>query len=162
QTTVTEHDSVAPGATVVRSVNSDAGNDRLVSAVVQASAGISAETVISRTAKDGTTLDSGSSQGSSALGQTWYLAEGYTGATLQEYLTLFNPSTTAASAQVQYLPSDTPAPPAQTVNVPANGRVTINVRAVYNGLVKKGSRNIGISVTSNQPIVVDRALYWGD
>ncbi|MDB5075095.1 MAG: apr 2, partial [Chloroflexi bacterium] len=159
---VTAHDTVAPGATVVRNVNSDAGNDREVSIIVQASAGISAETVISRVAVDGTVLDTGSSKGSTALGQTWYLAEGYTGASLQEYLLLFNPGNTPAKTQIQYLPSDTAAPPAQSVTIPANGRVTINVRSAYNGLIKQGSRNIGISVTSDQPIAVDRSLYWGD
>jgi hypothetical protein len=161
-TTVTAHDTVAAGSTVVRSVNADAGNDRNVSIVVQASSGITAETVIGRLAPDGTVLDADSSQGSSVLSHTWYLAEGYTGASLQEYLTIFNPSGADAHAQVQYLPSDTPAPAAQAVTVPAGGRVTINVRAVYNGLVKHGSRSIGISVTADQGVVVDRSMYWGD
>lgn len=161
-TTVVEHDTVAPGTTTVRNVNTDAGNDRNVSIVVQASAGISAETFISRVAGNGGVLDSAASQGSPGLGQTWYLAEGYTGASIQEYLTIFNPGNVDAHTQVQYLPSDTAAPGARAYTVPANGRLTINVRSDYNGLVKHGSRNIGLSVSSDQPVAVDRSTYWGD
>jgi hypothetical protein len=161
-TTVTATSTVAPGSTVVRSVNNDAGNDKFVSIMVQANPGIVAETAISRTAADGTTLDSDSSTGSTSLQQNWYMAEGYTGASIQEYITLFNPGSTAASAQVAYLPSDGNAPAPQAVNVPAQGRVTINVRSVYNGLVKKGSRNVAIHVSSSVPIAVDRSIYWGN
>lgn len=160
-TTVVEHDTLQPDQTTVRDVNADAGNDRNVSIVVQATAGVIAETVISRTAPNGTALDTGSSTGSSTLNQNWYLAEGYTGASIQEYLTLFNPTAQAVTASVQYLPSTTAAPPAQQVQLPANGRVTINVRQVYNGLVKIGSRNVAIAVTADHPIAVDRSMYWG-
>jgi len=161
-TTITANDTVAPGATVVRNVNTDVGNDKFVSIVVQSTTGIVAETAISRVRGDGTVLDTDSSLGSSALQQNWYLAEGYTGASLQEYITLFNPGTAAATAQVSYLPSNTPAPAPQSVSVPAKGRVTINVRAVYNKLVVHGSRNVAISVSSTAPIAVDRSMYWGD
>jgi hypothetical protein len=148
--------------TTVRSVNTDVGNDKTVSTVVQASAAISAEIVISRVSATGATLDSASGLGTSALGESWYLAEGYTGATLQQYLTIFNPGTSDAHTRVQYLPSDTPAPPAKSYTVPAGSQVTINVRSDYNGLVAHGSRNIGISVSSDQPVTVDRSMYWGD
>jgi hypothetical protein len=160
-TTLVEHDTLQPNQATVRDVDADAGNDRNVSIVVQATAGVVAETVISRVAPNGTALDTGSSTGSSTLSQNWYLAEGYTGASIQEYLTLFNPTAQAVSASVQYLPSTTAAPPAQQVQLPANGRVTINVRQVYNGLVKRGSRNVAIAVTANHPIAVDRSMYWG-
>ncbi len=161
-TTVTANETVAPGSTVVRSVNNDAGNDKFVSIVVQANPGIVAETAISRVNAAGAQLDSDSSTGSTSLQQNWYMAEGYTGASIQEYITLFNPGNTAASTQVSYLPSDGQAPAPQAVNVPAQGRVTINVRSVYNNLVKKGSRNVAISVSSSVPIAVDRSIYWGN
>jgi hypothetical protein len=161
-TTVTANATVAPGSTVVRSVNNDAGNDKFVSIVVQANPGIVAETAISRVSAAGAQLDSDSSTGSPALQQNWYMAEGYTGASIQEYITLFNPGSTAASAQVSYLPSDGNAPAPQAVNVPAQGRVTINVRSVYNGLVAHGSRNVAIGVSSSVPIAVDRSIYWGN
>ena len=63
---------------------------------------------------------------------------------------------------MQYLPSGTTAAPApQSVTVPAQSQVTINVRSQYNHLVPSGSRNIGIEVTSDVPVAVDRAMYWG-
>ena len=143
-------------------MNTDVGNDKNVSTVVQASAAISAEIVISRVTSSGATLDTASDLGTSTLGQTWYLAEGYTGASLQEYLTIFNPGTTDAHTRVQYLPSDTAAPAAKSYTVPAGSQVTINVRSDYNGLVAHGSRNIGIGITSDQSVAVDRSMYWGD
>ena len=161
-TTVVEHDTVAPGATTVRNVNTDVGTDKNVSSVVQASAALSPEIVISRVTTAGAALDTASDLGTSTLGQTWYLAEGYTGASLQEYLTIFNPGTSDAHTRVQYLPSNTAAPAAKAYTVPAGSQVTINVRSDYNGLVAHGSRNIGISITSDQSVAVDRSMYWGN
>ncbi len=161
-TTVVKQDTVAAGATTVRDVNGDVGTDKNVSIVVQASAALSPEVVISRVTPSGATLDTASDQGTTALGQTWYLAEGYTGASLQEYLTIFNPGNADAHTQVQYLPSDTAAPAAKAYTVPANSQLTVNVRSDYNALVKHGSRNIGISISSDQPVSVDRSMYWGD
>jgi hypothetical protein len=162
RTTITETDSVAPGATVVRNANQDVGNDRIVSAKVTASSGIVAENRIDRVSAAGATLDNGSSLGSHQLGTTWYFAEGYTGFTFQEYLTLFNPGTAAAHAQVQYLPSDGSTVAPVSVLVPAQGQVTINVNSQYKHLNPSGSQHIAAKVTSDTPIVVDRTMYWGD
>lgn len=161
-TQVVETDQVAAGATVSRSVNNDVGNDRIVSATVQASSGIVAEQVISRVAASGATLDTASSLGSSTAGTSWYFAEGYTGITFQEYLTIYNPGSSAAHAQIQYLPNDTAMPVPVSETVPANGQVTINVRSQYNQLEPAGSKNIAVQVTSDSPVVTDREMYWGD
>lgn len=162
RTTMTEQNVVPPATTVIRDVNADVGNDRQVSAKVQATSGIVAEVVISRVSSTGAVLDASANRGTSQPGTSWYFAEGYTGASLQEYLTLYNPGATEASAQIQYLPSDGTVVAPQTVQVPANGQVTVNVRAQYNGLVRHGSKNVAAQVSSDQPIVVDRAMYWGD
>ena len=161
-TTVSETDTVGAGATVSRSVNSDAGNDRMVSATVTASSGIVAEEVIGRVSSTGQTLDTASSLGSPNTGTSWYLAEGYAGATFQEYITIYNPGNTAATARIQYLPSDASTPASVPETVPAHGQITVNVRSQYNQLVPHGSKNIGAQVTSNVPVAVDRAMYWGD
>ena len=160
-TSVTETDNVAAGATVSRSVNNDVGNDRIVSATVSASSGIVAEEVISRIDANGAVLDSASSLGSATTGTTWYLAEGYTGITFQEYLTIYNPGSSAAHAQVQYLPSDTAAPASVSETVPPYGQVTINVRGQYGQLEPWGSKNVAVQVTADQPVAVDREMYWG-
>lgn len=155
-------DSVPAGATLVRSVNTDVGNNKQVSAMVKASGGIVAEEVITRVGADGSALDAASTLGSSHLSTNWYFAEGYTGESLQEYITLYNPSATAANAEIKYMPTVGNAPLAQSVSVPANGQVTVNVRAQYNLLSPAGSKSIGAQVTSDQAIAVDRAMYWGD
>ena len=155
-------DSIPAGATLVRSVNTDVGNNKQVSAMVKATSGIVAEEVITRVGADGSTLDAASTLGSSHLSSNWYFAEGYTGESLQEYITLYNPGATAANAQIKYMPTEGNAPLAQSVSVPANGQVTVNVRAQYNLLSPTGSKSVGAQVTSDQPIAVDRAMYWGD
>ena len=155
-------DSIPAGATLVRSVNTDVGNNKQVSAMVKATGGIVAEEVITRVGADGSTLDAASTLGSSHLSTNWYFAEGYTGESLQEYITLFNPGGTAANAEIKYMPTEGNAPLAQSVSVPANGQVTVNVRAQYNLLSPNGSKSVGAQVTSDQPIAVDRAMYWGD
>jgi hypothetical protein len=162
RTVVTKQDTVAAGATVSRLVNQDVGNDRMVSATVKVSAGVAAQEVITRTRSDGTPLEAGSSVGSTHLAITWYLAEGYIGESLQEYITLYNPSSTLAHAQIHYLPDGTAAPAPVSVPVPAQGQVTINMRSQYNQLLPKGSKNVAAQITADLPIAVDRAMYWGD
>lgn len=162
RTKVTETNSVAPGADVVRVVNQDVGDNRMVSAAVTSSANIVAEERIDRVSNTGATLDNDSSLGTHQLGTTWYFSEGYTGISLQEYITLFNPGSAVAHAQIKYLPSDGSSVAPVSVDVPAQGQVTVNVRSQYNHLVPTGTRNIGAMVTSDAPISADRAMYWGD
>jgi hypothetical protein len=162
RTKVTESDSVAPGASVVRVVNQDVGDNRFVSARVTSSSNIVAEERIDRVSDTGSTLDNDSSLGSHQLGTTWYFAEGFTGFTFQQYITLFNPGTADAHAQIQYLPSDGSTVAPVPVTVPAQGQMTINVRSQYNHLNPSGSQHISTMVTSDSPIAVDRAMYWGD
>ena len=162
RTSVVERQTVAAGVTVSRQVNRDIGNDRMVSATVSAPGGIVADEVVTRTRGDGTVLDADSSPGSSHLSTVWYLAEGYTGESLQEYITLYNPGAAAAHAQVRYLPDGTPPPALVTVTVPAHGQVVLNVRGQYTRLAPGGSRNVAAQITADAPVAVDRAMYWGD
>ena len=161
KTLVTKLNSVAAGHTTLRSVNADVGNDRMVSTTVSSSRGIVAEEVINRTRSDGTVLDGASSQGSHALARTWYLAEGSAGETLQEYLVLYNPGTTATKVQIRYLTEGTTVPTTAPIALPARSQVTINAGSQYDKLMPAGSRNIGAEVTADQPMAVDRVMYWG-
>jgi hypothetical protein len=152
--------SVPANSDILRSVNGDVGNDQIVSAIVSSNGRISVERVINRTAPSGK-LDSSSSLGATAPSTTWYFAEGYTGASFQEYLTLQNPGSTAANVVVTFLPASTPAATPITVKipVPANGRVTENIRRDYLAVPEK---SVGMIVTSDQPVVAERVEYWGD
>jgi hypothetical protein len=152
--------AVGPNSDVLRSVNGDVGNDKIVSAIVSSNFRIAAERIINRTAPSGK-LDGDSSLGVTAPGTTWYFAEGYTGASFQEYLTVQNPGTVPASVTVTFLPQSVPAATPRTVSfsVPANSRWTENIRADY---LPFSDKSVGMIVTSDQPIVAERVEYWGD
>ena len=74
---------------------------------------------------------------------------------------MYNPGDTAAKVQVLDLPSSGTAPAAQMVSVAAHGRATVDVGNRYNALAPHGTRTESAQVTSDVPVVVDRALYWG-
>jgi len=152
--------SVPANSDILRLVNGDIGNDQIASAVVSSDGRIAAERIINRTAPSGK-LDSSSSLGSTSSATTWYFAEGYTGASFQEYLTVQNPGATTANVVVTFLPQSVPAATPRTVSltVPANGRVTENIRRDY---LPFSDKSVGMIVTSDQPVVAERVTYWGD
>ncbi len=137
-------------------VNNDVGANQAVSALIELDQAIVATRTISRTTSDGTVLGESSSSGINGLAQFWYFAEGYTGASFQEYLALFNPGNTPASVIVQPVGKAGAQPAAPlSETVPAHARVTVNVRAAVPG------QSLGLSVQSDQPIAAERVLYWG-
>ena len=95
------------------------------------------------------------SAGVTAPGKSWYLAEGYTGGDFDEYVLIQNPETTAASVHVQYMKPD-----GQTVlkNYAVNptSRMSLHVDDVP----ELASTDVSTWVTSNIPVVVERAQYF--
>jgi hypothetical protein len=91
---------------------------------------------------------------SSSLAKTWYFAEGYTGGSFTEYLTLANPNPTTANVSVQYLLQGQ-SPLTKNYTVSANARKTINVNTEL-------GQGIGVSmvVSSDVPIVAERPMYF--
>ena len=155
--------ALGPLGVVRLSVDADAGVNRLVSIAVGHDRGVVAETVIARSDARGATLDTAASAGSSQAARIWNFAEGYAGAAFQEYLSIFNPSLSPAALRVRFLPSFGVAPPPLTLRVPPSGRVSVNVRAAYLRLAgPHAAKSIAMSLSSDQPVVADRALYWGD
>jgi len=152
--------SIAPASTLRESVNSDAGNDKNVAAVVSSASRVTAERIIRRTGAAGV-LDANSSLGNPSLGKTFYFAEGYTGASFQEYLTLANPGNTTANVTVNFAPQGATGSVTQTLTlqIPPQGRVTRNIRRDTLGIPNK---SLGLVVTSDQPIMAERVLYFGD
>lgn len=93
---------------------------------------------------------------------TWYFAEGSVGGTFQEYITLLNPSSTAAAnVSVTYLFENQSA---VTVahTVPASSRFTINVNADLNIPTTSAQQAISAIVTSTNGvgIVAERPMYF--
>ncbi|MGH2347156.1 MAG: DUF5719 family protein [Chloroflexota bacterium] len=142
---------------LIEDVGQDVGLDQTVSAVVQTDEVVAAARTISRTTVAGVSLGESITPGVDTLAQFWYFAEGYTGASFQEYLALFNPGASPATVTVEPVGgngSQVSAP--LTSVVPPHARITVNLRAAIPG------RSIGMSVQSDQPIAAERVLYWGD
>ncbi len=112
---------------------------------------ISAQINIARDGKDGDNL-----LGNSGLGSTWYLAEGYTGLTFHETVSILNPDpATAAHVQLQLLPIGGGAPRSVTINVPPQSNVVQDINSILPG------KSISIVAISDRPVVVERTLTFG-
>jgi hypothetical protein len=97
------------------------------------------------------------SAGAPAPATQWYLAEGATGPWFETFILVANPSSTPADVTLTFLPEGA-APITKTRQVPANGRLTVNIEAEDAALANLSA--IGTRVTSSVPIVVERSQYW--
>jgi hypothetical protein len=88
----------------------------------------------------------------------WFLAEGATGPFFETFVLFSNPGATPATVDVRYLPSFV-APVIKQYTVPAQGRLTVNVEAEDPSLLNEA---VATQVTSDVPILVERAQYWPD
>jgi hypothetical protein len=96
------------------------------------------------------------SAGAPAAASDWFLAEGATGPFFETFLLLANPGNEPADVQMTYFPS-TGVPVTRTRQVPANGRLTVNLEFEHPSLANAA---IATHVTSSKPIVVERSQYW--
>jgi autotransporter-associated beta strand protein len=90
----------------------------------------------------------------------WALAEGRVGGAegYQTYILLANPGSTTANVELDYLgDGHTTEPATVTVQVPPQQRVNVPVDTQNANTV---AVTFGTSITSDQPIVVERAMYW--
>jgi hypothetical protein len=90
--------------------------------------------------------------------RNWFLAEGATGTFFETFVLFANPSASAASVSVRYLP-DTGTPVDKTYPVPPGQRLTVNIEGEAPALANAA---VATQVTSNVPIIVERAQYWPD
>jgi hypothetical protein len=96
--------------------------------------------------------------GANRVSKRWFLAEGATGPFFECFVLLSNPGGTVAHTTLTYLlPSGETV--TQTIDVPATGRMTINVETVDARLVNTPVSTI---ITADQGIVVERSMYWPD
>jgi glucose/arabinose dehydrogenase len=93
--------------------------------------------------------------GTSALGQAYYFAEGYTGGKSAEYLELANPDATHdATVTVSFLPSNGSATVVRTYTVPAHSRFTLTTSTVMKGT------SFSMAVIAERPIVAERTMEF--
>jgi hypothetical protein len=89
---------------------------------------------------------------------TWFLAEGATGPFFETFILLANPNASPADVTVRFLP-DSGVPVVTQVNVPANGRTTLNIEPQNASLANAA---VATDISSTIPIVAERAQYWPD
>ncbi|MBU4403268.1 MAG: hypothetical protein KJ907_11125 [Actinobacteria bacterium] len=87
-------------------------------------------------------------------GTTWYLAEGATHSGFEEWICIQNPGDTTANVTITYMFTGGETQD-QLVQVTAHSRFTVNV----NGAVGP-NRDVSAKLTSDQPIVVERPIYF--
>ena len=152
---------VARMSVLRESVNADVGPDKLVAAVVTSPERIYVTRTISRLSPTGARLDSSTTLPVRAPATSWGFPEGYTGVTFQEYLTVLNPSSSPAKVTVLLAPQAASAAGARTLalTVPARSRITANIRSLN---LANPANSVVMLISSDQPIVPERVIYFGD
>jgi N-acetylmuramoyl-L-alanine amidase len=90
-----------------------------------------------------------------SMSERWYLAEGYTGEGFDTYILLLNPGDVEATASLTFmLPLEDEKK--LWVSVPARTRRTVKV----NDIKGMSGQEFSTQVTSRQPLVVERAMYF--
>ena len=97
------------------------------------------------------------SPGLPALSSSWYLAEGNTEG-FDDFILIVNPNSAAANIVINYYLEGNSTPVVRNLTVGGNARKTINVRWDPEGI--GFATKHGTSITSTQPIAVERSMYW--
>jgi hypothetical protein len=156
-TPVVRNVSVAGQARQTFNVNEVPGlAEAALSTVVTSTLPIVAERAMYITSASTRLFEAGTaSAGATALGTNWSFAEGATGF-FYTYLLLGNPQAVPADVTVVYqLPDGTTIP--KTYTVQPQSRRTVDVRGEDPLLA---SASFSMTVTSTQPIVCERAMWW--
>jgi hypothetical protein len=90
--------------------------------------------------------------------RTWFLAEGATGPFFETFVLFANPTANAATVKVRYLPASG-SPVEKTYPLAAGQRHTVNIEGEDATLANAA---VATQVTSDVPIIVERAQYWPD
>jgi hypothetical protein len=88
---------------------------------------------------------------------SWLLAEGATGSFFETFILVGNPTADAADLTVRYFTADQ-SMVTRAHRVPALGRLTINPEAEE--VVELANTSFATQITSNVPVMVERAQYW--
>ena len=96
------------------------------------------------------------SSGVSAPATSWFLAEGATGPFFDTFILIANPNPTPAHLTTNFL-TDQGQTITKTYTVAANARLTINMEGESPLLANAAAST---TVTSDLPIIVERAMYW--
>lgn len=92
--------------------------------------------------------------GAATPASLFYFAEGHTGANFAEYLTLLNPGAVDARITITYSLPSGPLPDS-VITVGAHSRATVSVNDAVGA-----DKDVAMRVTSTQPILAERPLYF--
>jgi Tol biopolymer transport system component len=155
-TTINRTYDLAPGSRTTIYVNQIPGLDETdVSGDVSADAPIVVERALYRSTPTQTFALGTESMGVPAGATSWFLAEGATGSFFDLYVLIANPGNADASVQAVFLRPDG-STVQRTYSVRAHSRFSVYVDAVP-GLE---ATSVATTLTSNVPIVAERAMYW--
>jgi hypothetical protein len=87
--------------------------------------------------------------------KTWYLAEGCTQNGYETWVLVQNPNKSPADIKITYMTPDGPVP-GPVFSLPAESRATFNVGDT---VPQTWSVSTMVTVTNNQPVVAERAIY---
>ncbi|NPV58670.1 MAG: hypothetical protein HPY75_03275 [Actinobacteria bacterium] len=135
-------------------VNASAGPDREVSARVCSDSPIVAERPM-YFAYNGAWTGGHDTMGARAPDDTWYFAEGYTGAGFEQYVCVLNPGATVANLTFRFQTEEAGEVVKAGLSVPAQSRATFRV----NDVLGTGYQN-SLKLLSDQPVVVERPMYF--
>jgi hypothetical protein len=140
---------VAPHSRGTANLNRLAGNNRAFGVKLTATQVVAAQLSIARRGRDDVSL-----LGVAAPNSAWYLAEGYTGLTFHQTLSLLNPGRTWAVAQLRLLTFAGRATRTISVAVAPQRSLLVDVNRLLPG------RSLSAIVTSRTPLVVARLLTF--
>ena len=155
-TIVTRTYDLAPGSRTTVYVNEVPGlGETDVSGDITADAPIVVERAMYRGSAGQPFALGTDSMGVPAAATSWFLAEGATGTFFDLYVLIANPGNTDATVQAQFLKPDG-STVQQSYPVRAHSRFSVFV----DGIAGLSDTSVATTLTSNVPIVAERAMYW--
>lgn len=121
-------------------------------------------------------LDAASSAGSGLTGPktNWLFPQGYAGGGFDEYISLFNPQTDSTLVQIRAIGASGPLGAPIAIVLPPFGRQSVDLLHALQSACTNAARShrtvhgcpfhpgsISLQVITTEPVVVERALYWG-
>ncbi|HKO25661.1 MAG TPA: hypothetical protein VJY65_13100, partial [Chloroflexota bacterium] len=116
---------------------------------VKANRAFSAQLHVTRAGKDNATL-----LGATGLGMTWNLAAGYTGLSVQDRVSILNPTGKMARVQLRLLPLGGQRGKTVLVRVPAHTNTVVDI----NRLLPR--QTLSIIASADHPVLVERTLTF--
>jgi hypothetical protein len=136
-------------------VNNSVGPDREVSAMVTSDDDIVAERPMYFT-YNGVWSGGHDAVGANSTSDTWYFAEGYTGAGFEEWVCVLNPGDQPAEVTFFFQTQEEGLKEVGGLSVPAHSRQSFLVNQLLGG----GSYQTSLKLTSNVPVVAERPMYF--